>query len=80
MFLPHSAEDTPIPAIEDAFKDLTERDDIAILLINQYVRLKGQKSAKWMWKGMHRVYLLTLHVLDVSPCFLNTRLRIRFDR
>eukprot|EP00172_Hildenbrandia_rubra_P000255 Plantae.Rhodophyta-Hildenbrandia_rubra.ctg11125.p1 GENE.Plantae.Rhodophyta-Hildenbrandia_rubra.ctg11125~~Plantae.Rhodophyta-Hildenbrandia_rubra.ctg11125.p1 ORF type:complete len:127 (-),score=23.14 Plantae.Rhodophyta-Hildenbrandia_rubra.ctg11125:752-1132(-) len=34
------AKDTPIPAIEDAFKDLTERDDIAILLINQYIANK----------------------------------------
>lgn len=32
------AEDTPVPAIEDAFKRFTEREDIAIVLINQYVR------------------------------------------
>lgn len=31
------AEETPTQAIEDAFKRLTERDDIAIVLINQYV-------------------------------------------
>lgn len=34
----HVAEDTPVPAIEDAFKRFTEREDIAIVLINQYVR------------------------------------------
>lgn len=34
----HFAEDTPVPAIEDAFKRFTEREDIAIVLINQYVR------------------------------------------
>lgn len=34
----HGAEDTPVPAIEDAFKRFTEREDIAIVLINQYVR------------------------------------------
>lgn len=38
----HVAEDTPVPAIEDAFKRFTEREDIAILLINQYVR--GQSA------------------------------------
>jgi len=31
------SEDTPVPAIEDAFKRFTEREDIAIVLINQYV-------------------------------------------
>ena len=30
-------ENTPVPAIEEAFKKFVERDDIAILLINQYV-------------------------------------------
>mmetsp|Transcript_3162 Transcript_3162/g.6383 ORF Transcript_3162/g.6383 Transcript_3162/m.6383 type:complete len:116 (-) Transcript_3162:151-498(-) len=29
--------DTEIPAIEDAFKRLTERNDVAILLINQHI-------------------------------------------
>jgi vacuolar-type H+-ATPase subunit F/Vma7 len=30
---------TPISAIEEAFRTLTNRDDIGILLINQHVRL-----------------------------------------
>lgn len=30
-------KDTPVPAIEDAFKRFTEREDIAIVLINQYI-------------------------------------------
>ncbi|KAJ7527483.1 hypothetical protein O6H91_16G057000 [Diphasiastrum complanatum] len=28
---------TPVKAIEDAFKEFTTRDDIAVLLISQYV-------------------------------------------
>lgn len=31
------AEETPVQAIEEAFKRFTERDDVAIVLINQYV-------------------------------------------
>ena len=30
--------ETTTRAIEDAFKDFTNRDDIAVVLINQYVR------------------------------------------
>lgn len=30
-------KETPTQAIEDAFKRFTERDDIAIVLINQYI-------------------------------------------
>ena len=30
--------DTPIAAVEETFKKLTDRTDIAILLINQHVR------------------------------------------
>ena len=32
------AAETSARAIEDAFKDFTTRDDIAVVLINQYVR------------------------------------------
>jgi hypothetical protein len=32
--------ETPARAIEDAFKDFTSRDDIAVVLINQYVRAR----------------------------------------
>lgn len=35
----HHAE-TTTKAIEDAFKDLTTRDDIAVVMINQYVRTR----------------------------------------
>jgi len=31
-------EETPLQAIEDAFVGFTQRDDIAIILINQFVR------------------------------------------
>jgi len=31
--------DTALPVIEAAFKDLSERDDVGIILINQHVRL-----------------------------------------
>ncbi len=34
---PPLKEETPVQAIEDAFKRFTDRDDIAIVLINQYV-------------------------------------------
>ena len=33
--------ETPARAIEDAFKDFTSRDDIAVVLINQYVRRRA---------------------------------------
>jgi vacuolar-type H+-ATPase subunit F/Vma7 len=33
-----SRAETTTRAIEDAFKDFTNRDDVAVLLINQYVR------------------------------------------
>ena len=38
LIIVKSNKDTEIPAIEDAFKRLTERNDVAILLINQHVR------------------------------------------
>jgi vacuolar-type H+-ATPase subunit F/Vma7 len=34
-----AALDTALPVIEAAFKDLSERDDVGIILINQHVRL-----------------------------------------
>ena len=44
--LPHGnyAEETPTQAIEEAFKKFTDRDDIAIILINQYVSLSKNRS------------------------------------
>lgn len=31
--------ETPVKAIEDAFKEFTSRDDIAIVLVSQYVSI-----------------------------------------
>ena len=33
--------ETSVKAIEDAFKEFTNREDIAIVMINQYVSIKG---------------------------------------
>lgn len=35
--------ETSVKTIEDAFKDFTNREDIAIVMINQYVRHSSAK-------------------------------------
>jgi hypothetical protein len=37
----HMSSETPVKKIEDTFKELTSREDIAILLINQHVSPSG---------------------------------------
>lgn len=44
-YVRHPIENTPVPAIEEAFKKFVEREDIAILLINQYVCFASSASA-----------------------------------
>ena len=38
--------ETTARAIEDAFKEFTGRDDIAVVLINQYVRCNERRIAR----------------------------------
>jgi hypothetical protein len=47
--------ETPARAIEDAFKDFTARDDIAVVLINQYVRscMSRVKGVRLRSEGAH---------------------------
>ena len=40
-------------AIEEAFKGFTEREDIAIILINQYVRIESTGSQKYRCRQVH---------------------------
>ena len=39
--------ETTTRAIEEAFKDFTNRDDIAVVLINQYVRGLALRALEW---------------------------------
>lgn len=41
--------DTPISAIEASFRSLSSRDDIAIILINQHVRIERLSVLLWSW-------------------------------
>ncbi len=50
-----SASETQIPTIEAAFEEFTSRKDVAILLINQHVRLFDCLSAadrQWCWNTL----------------------------
>jgi V-type H+-transporting ATPase subunit F len=50
--------ETPTSAVETAFNDFTERPDIAILLINQHVRLPGHPSV------YNHLIVLSLQIAD----------------
>lgn len=72
----HVAEDTPVPAIEDAFKRFTEREDIAIVLINQYVRdplgevppdPAAAARAFCLWRGGVGAWAVAARLLDRHP-------------
>lgn len=72
----HVAEDTPVPAIEDAFKRFTEREDIAIVLINQYVRdplgevppdPAAAARAFCLWRGRVGAWAVAARLLDRHP-------------
>eukprot|EP01136_Pigoraptor_vietnamica_P039769 Opistho-1_new@10922 len=43
-------KNTPIPAIEDAFRKFTNREDVAIVLINQHVA----NEIRFLLDGYHR--------------------------
>ena len=56
--------DTPIPQIEDKFEKLTKREDIAMVMINQWVT--GLKPTESVFVALH---LATFHLLCAAPCF-----------
>lgn len=70
--LPPPAEETSTEKIEEQFKLYTERDDIAILLINQYVRLHfppkpSRRAIRVASPQRHRAFLRPVLVFRKPP-------------